>query len=240
MKLSIIIPVYNEAGTIIATLEKVKRVVIPDATKEIIVVDDGSDDGTNKLLDRYVGKNNTVRLVHHRVNQGKGAAVMTGIARANGTHIVIQDADNEYDPKYLPDLIRPILSKRKAVVYGTRLDRMPHIFREEKRILFLLHYLGNRALSFITSVLYGTWITDMETCYKLFPKKALNGLTIHAKGFEFEPEVTAKLLRRGYAICEVPITTIPRGPEEGKKLNTIRDGLRALITLIRYRFGPLT
>jgi len=235
MKLSIIVPVYNEEKTIIEILERLKKEEIPGVEKEIIVVDDGSTDSTRQKLKDI--KENTFKIIFHKKNGGKGAAVKTGIQSATGEYIIIQDADLEYHPKFIKDLIKPILEKKAEVVYGTRLNRMPHLRGEESKHLFILHFFGNRFLSLVTSVLYGQWITDMETCYKLFPKKALDGIRLNAKGFELEPEITSKLLKKGYKIKEVSISVIPRGYDEGKKLNTAKDGLKALWFLIKYRFS---
>jgi len=230
MKLSIIIPVYNEEKTILQILEKVKKANISVA-HEIIIVDDGSTDTTREKLKKIKG----ARVIFHKKNQGKGAAVKTGIKDAKGDYILIQDADLEYDPNQIKDLLKPILENKAKVVYGTRLDRAPHLKKEEAKHLFIIHYFGNRFLSLVTSVLYGQWLTDMETCYKLFPKKAISSIKLNAKGFEFEPEVTSKLLKQGYKIKEVSITANPRGYDEGKKINTFRDGAKALWSLIKYR-----
>lgn len=235
MKLSIIIPVYNEEKTIIEILDRVKKEVIPGVEKEIIVIDDGSTDSTRQKLKNI--KDNDFKIIFHKKNEGKGSAVRTGIENATGEYIIIQDADLEYHPKFIKDLIKPILEKKTDVVYGTRLNRMPHLRGEEGKHLFILHYFGNRFLSLVTSVLYGQWITDMETCYKLFPKKALNGIRLNAKGFELEPEITSKLLKKGYKIKEVSISVNPRGYDEGKKLNIVKDGVKALWFLIKYRFS---
>jgi len=234
MKLSIIIPVFNEEKTIAHLLHRVDRIAIPGVTKEIIVVNDGSNDGTLRQINnlKFIIKN--FLLINHEINSGKGKAILTGIKHASGDYIVIQDGDLEYDPKDIVRLIAPIKSKQAKVVYGTRLKRLPHFSREEKTLRFIFHYLGNRFLSFLTSVLYGQWLTDMETCYKLFPKSAIDNM--QCKGFEFEPEITAKLLKAGYRITEIPITTIPRSYAEGKKLRTFHDGSIALWTLIKYRF----
>ena len=230
MKLSIIIPVFNEEKTVSEIIDAVTNVKIPGVIKEIIVVDDGSTDKTVSRIDK-----NKVKLIIHEKNKGKGAAVKTGIEKATGDYIIIQDADLEYDPKYIPTLLEPILQGKVKVVYGTRLKRLPHLKKEEKKARFLLHYLGNRFLSLTTSVLYGSWITDMETCYKLFPRNALKGMKLNSRRFDFEPEITAKLLKRGYKILEIPITTVPRDYNEGKKLRTFHDGSIALYTLLKYR-----
>jgi glycosyltransferase involved in cell wall biosynthesis len=233
MKLSIIIPVFNEQKTILEILDRVRAVEIPNFKKEIILVDDGSTDGTREKIAK--AKLKDVKIFLHKVNQGKGAAVKTGISKASGDYIIIQDADLEYNPKSIKNLTAAIVGD-KSVIYGTRLNRMPHLKKEEKKHLFILHYFGNRFLSLVTSVLYGQWITDMETCYKLFPKTAVSKMKINARGFEFEPEITSKLLKRGYKIKEVPIVATPRGYDEGKKLHTIRDGTKALCYLFKYRF----
>lgn len=231
MKLSIIIPVFNEEKTIAQVIDRVKDLKIPSVEKEIIVVNDGS---TDKTLDKI--KNKNIIFLTHSKNKGKGAAVKTGIEKSTGEYIVIQDADLEYDPKDIIRLLDKVQKKEAEVVYGTRLNRLPNFSEDEKKPLFLLHYFGNRFLSLVTSVFYGQWLTDMETCYKLFPKKAAAGMKLNAKRFDFEPEITSKLLKKGYKILEIPISTTPRGYEEGKKLNTIKDGTIALLTLIKYRF----
>lgn len=232
MKLSIIIPVFNEEKTISEILKKVDDLKIAGVVKEVIIVDDASADLTPSILKKIKG----IKIFTHKLNQGKGAAVRTGIENSTGDYIIIQDADLEYDPKQIKNLILPVLQKKAKVVYGTRLNRMPNFKIDEKKPLFLLHYLGNRFLSLITSILYGQWVTDMETCYKIFPRNALANIKLSSCGFDFEPEITAKLLKKRYKILEIPIVTKPRGYEEGKKLNTLRDGSIALWTLIKYRF----
>lgn len=236
MKLSIIIPAFNEEKTVAEIIARVKKQEVPGVEKEIVVVNDGSSDKTPKILDDIGKKDKSIKIIHHPKNKGKGAAVKTGIENSTGEYIIIQDADLEYDPKDIPKLIAPVLEGKAKVVYGTRLNRMPHITGEEKTLLFLIHFFGNRMLSLLTSILYFSWITDMETCYKLFPRKALDGIELRSRSFNFEPEITSKLLKKGYKIAEVNITTKPRGYEEGKKLNTIRDGSIALWTLFKYRF----
>ena len=233
MKLSIIVPVYNEEKTVPELLKRVERLKIDGVDKEVIVVDDGSSDHSVANIKNQISN---IKLIIHKKNMGKGAAVGTGIKNSTGDYIIIQDADLEYDPNQIKNLIKPIIEKKSEVVYGTRLNRLPNLKRDEKSILFLIHYFGNRFLSFLTSILYGQWITDMETCYKLFPRKAVERMKLSAKRFDFEPEITAKLLKKGYKILEVPITTKPRGYDEGKKLNTIKDGTIALWTLLKYRF----
>jgi dolichol-phosphate mannosyltransferase len=233
MKLSIIIPVFNEEKTILEILKKVIETNIPGIEKQIIVVDDGSTDGT---INKLKTVKNDIKIIYHEKNQGKGAAVKTGIKSASGDYVIIQDADLEYNPEQIKFLTKKIIEEKAEIVYGTRLNRMPHLDKEESQYLFIMHYLGNRFLSLITSMLYGQWITDMETCYKLFPRTAVKDMKLDARGFEFEPEITAKLLKAGYKIFEVPISTNPRGYDQGKKLNTFKDGTKALWTLLKYRF----
>lgn len=235
MKLSIIIPAYNEEKTVEKIIEKVASIDLSPMDKEIVIINDASTDGTLSKIEQIKKKFKDLRIYSHTKNQGKGAAIRTGLQNATGDYIVIQDADLEYDPKYLVILTRPIIEKKVQVVYGTRLKRLPHPKGEERRFRFLLHFFGNRFLSLITSIMYGQWITDMETCYKIFPKKALQRIKLTGNGFDFEPEITAKLIKQGYKILELPITTNPRGYEEGKKLRTIPEGIKALLTLLKYR-----
>lgn len=236
MRLSIVIPVFNEEKTILAVLKRIEELELPHIEKEVIIVDDFSKDSSSKKIQNFLGKGKKGFIfLKHTSNQGKGAAVRTGIKNATGSHIIIQDADLEYNPK---DIIRIVqaLQEGKEVVYGSRLNRMPHFSKEERRPQFLLHYFGNKLLSLMTSVLFGQWVTDMETCYKLFPKEIANSMNLTARGFEFEPEITAKLMKKGLKIYEIPITTKPRGYDEGKKLNTVKDGTKAVWTLMKYRF----
>lgn len=243
MKLSIIIPVFNEEKTIALILKRISKVSLPGIEKEILVVDDGSTDATASIIQGFLrsGTSETELRVQdlksfgHKKNLGKGTAVRTGMKNATGDYVLIQDADLEYNPKDIARLIDPVQKNKAKVVYGTRLNRLPNIFKDERTPQFLLHYFGNRVLSFLTSILYGQWITDMETGYKLFPKEALSGINLNARRFDFEPEITAKLLKKGYKILEIPISTNPRGYDEGKKLNTFRDGILALWTLFKYR-----
>ena len=231
MKLTIIIPAFNEEKTISKILEKVIDVKIPSVKKEIIVVDDGSSDKTVFNLP----KNKKYKLITHKKNLGKGAAIASGLKIATGDYVIIQDADLEYDPRQIELLIKPVIEKKAKVVYGTRLNRLPNLKKEEKSLRFLLHYFGNRYLSFVASILYLQWLTDIETCYKLFPVKIGKKINLKSKRFDFEPEITAKLLKRGYKILEVPISATPRDYKHGKKLRTFHDGSIALYTLIKYR-----
>src|SRR5947209_3393959 len=202
-----------------------RRVELP-VDVEIVMVNDASWDGTGEILKAL--EDSTIQVVHHPDNAGKGAAIRTGLEYARGDLILIQDADLEYDPDDWPRMLAPVLKGKAEVVYGSR-------FTGERRNMLFTHWLGNRFLSLVTNVLYNTTLSDMETCYKLFDRTVLDGLEIKADGFEFEPEVTAKLLRRGYRIYEVPISYAGREYDEGKKI-TWKDGYRALWTLARYRF----
>jgi len=226
-KLSVIVPVYNERNTVVEVIRRMRAVELPDGIeREIIVIDDGSTDGTRDVL-RQLG-DSTVRILLHETNRGKGASVRTGLALATGDYVLIQDADLEYDPDDWPRLLNPVLKGKAQVVYGSR-------FTGERRNLLFWHWVGNRFLSLVTNVLYNTTLSDMETCYKLFDRQVLDGITIRSDRFEFEPEITAKVLRRGYHIYEVPISYSGRDRDEGKKI-TWTDGFAALATLVRYRF----
>lgn len=236
MKLSIVMPVFNEEKTVSHVLKKVAKVTFKGVTKEIIVVDDGSTDASAAIITKLKLPKHSVIFIQHKKNQGKGAAVRTGIKKATGDYIVIQDADMEYNPEDIKKLLIPLQQKRAKVIYGTRLKRLPDFRRDERTFQFFSHYVGNKFLSLVTSILYFHWVTDMECCYKLFPRTALKGTVLHAKGFEFEPEITAKLLKRGYSFAEVPISTNPRGYSEGKKLNSLKEGPKALWALVKYRF----
>lgn len=236
MKLSIIIPVYNEEKTVAQILEKVTTITIPHAKIEVVVVDDGSSDKSAEVITKFQKTHENYKFIKHEKNKGKGAAVRIGFAEATGDYLVIQDADLEYDPHEIEKLFKPIQQGKAQVVYGSRLKRLPNFSRDERTPRFLLHYLGNKFLSLLTSVLYLHWVTDMESCYKIFPKKALENMPLHARGFEFEPEITAKLLKKGYKIMELPISTNPRGYDAGKKLDTVQDGKKALWALLKYRF----
>ena len=223
--LSVIVPVFNERVTVAEVIRRIRAVDVP-VEVEVIVVDDGSSDGTDKVLTAL--GDSTVRILPHPVNKGKGAAIRTGMANARGDLLLIQDADLEYDPADWPRLLEPILRGKARVVYGSR-------FTGERMNMLPLHWIGNRFLSLVTNLLYSSTMSDMETCYKLFDRQVLEGITIESDKFDFEPEITAKVLRRGFRIYEVPISYAGREMSEGKKI-TWRDGLGALRALIKYRF----
>jgi len=225
LKLSVIIPCYNERGTIREIVAAVKAVNLAD---EIIIVDDGSTDGTRELLQEWP-EDPHVRILFHAYNQGKGAAVRTGFAAAKGDIMMIQDADLEYDPRDYPTLLKPILEGRAKVVYGSRFLGGP------RKTMFFWNMVANRSLTLLTNILYNTILSDMETCYKVFSAEVVRGMKLRSRRFEFEPEITAKVLKRGYRIYEVPISYNGREWHEGKKIKWT-DAPIAAWTLIRYRF----
>ncbi len=225
MKLSVIIPTYNEEKTIEKILAKVQATGLVD---EIVVVDDGSVDNTRNILKNLDGKDN-LRVILHERNQGKGAAVVTGIQQAGGDVLLIQDADLEYDPRDYPALLQPIEEELAEVVYGSRFLGGP------RRTAMFWHMVANKLLTLMTNILYNTILTDMETGYKVFRKEVVQDIKIHARGFDFEPEFTAKILKKRINIYEVPIRFAPRDYSEGKKIK-IRDAFIAVWTLIKYRF----
>jgi glycosyltransferase involved in cell wall biosynthesis len=226
-KLSVVVPVFNERNTLVEILRRMRAVELPDGIeREIIVVDDGSNDGTRDVLNQ-VG-DSTVRVVMHESNLGKGAALRTGFAHATGDYVLVQDADLEYDPEDWPKLLNPVLRGRARVVYGSR-------FTGERRNMLLLHWMGNRFLSMTTNVLFNTTLSDMETCYKLFDRDLVDDMKLQSNRFDIEAEITAKVLKRGIRIYEVPISYSGREFDEGKKI-TWRDGFAALWTLVKYRF----
>jgi glycosyltransferase involved in cell wall biosynthesis len=233
MKLSVIIPVYNEESTIQEILVKVNKLKLPGIQKEIIVVDDFSQDKSKEIVKKLNLGN--VKLYGHKKNKGKGAAVVTGIKKSTGDIIIIQDADLEYNPNDYPKLLKPIVEGKAKVVYGSRLKNYPLRITGKKKTPLITHYLGNKLLTYITNILYGNGLTDMETCYKVFKREVIQGIEINAKRFDFEPEFTAKIMKKGIRIHEVPIKVKPRGYEEGKKI-TWRDGFIAVWTLLKYRF----
>lgn len=235
MLLSIIIPAFNEEETIEEVIRNLDNLDLGNLKKEIIVIDDGSTDSTVSRMRNAKVSNSKLEIIKHDKNQGKGAAVWTGMKRTKGDIVLIQDADLEYNPEEIPKLLDPILSGKAKVVYGTRLRVRPIFFGKDKTP-FLLNFFGNKFLSIVTSVLYGSYITDMETGYKVFKKSTLRGIRLKSKSFDFEPEITAKFLKRNIKILEIDITTRPRGYDEGKKIRPIRDGSIAFWTLIKYRF----
>lgn len=224
-KISILIPVYNEVSTLETILKKVEEADFCGLEKEIILIDDYSTDGTKELY-----ANIPYKVLYHEYNQGKGAALRDGFAAATGDIIVIQDADLEYDPKDYKDLIQLILDDKADVCYGSRLNG-----GKPSRSFMFLHLLGNKFLSLLTNILYGSTLTDMETCYKAFKTEFIKGINIKSNRFDFEPEITAKVLKRGARLFEVPISYYGREFSEGKKITWV-DGIHAIIALIKFRF----
>ena len=229
MKLSVIIPVYNEKNTIREIIRRVQAVEL-DFPKEIIVVDDCSQDGTRQIIETI--KQDNVKTCYHSKNQGKGAALQTGFAQVEGDVIVIQDADLEYDPREYIKLLEPILDGRADAVYGSRFLGGPH------RVLFFWHYLGNKFLTTISNMLSDLNLSDLETCYKAFKREILDKITLKSQRFGFEPEITMKLAKLKCRIYEVPISYSGRDYSEGKKIGW-KDGVAAIFHLIKYKLSKL-
>ena len=238
MRLSIVMPVYNEAATLAEIIRQVQMADVGEIEKELVIVDDFSTDGSREMLQELAGQvrvapegkafDQPIKVFFHEFNQGKGAALRTGFAQTSGDYVIIQDADLEYDPQEYNKLLAPILKGKAEVVYGSR-------FTGERRNMLFWHWAGNRLLTLVANALYNTTLSDMETCYKLFPGSLIRSINIRTNRFNFEPEITAKVLKKRIRIYEVPISYFGREFEEGKKI-TWRDGFAALAALIKYRF----
>ncbi len=228
MKLSVIVPCYNERSTIAAVLAAVRASPVPDL--QIIVVDDGSTDGTRELLQGEL-RGLADKVLPHECNQGKGAALRTGFAAADGDFVVVQDADREYDPQEYPLLLAPLLNNKADVVYGARFAG-----GQAHRVVYFWHMVGNRMLTLLSNMLTNLNLTDMETGFKMFRREAIQGIAVEEDRFGFEPEITAKLARRGCVFYEVGISYHGRTYAEGKKIHW-RDGFRAVYAICRYNLG---
>lgn len=226
MKVSVVIPVYNEVSTI---REIIVRVQAVDLDTEIIIVDDGSTDGTRELLEEITLSQDNAKVFYHDRNQGKGAALRTGFEVVTGDIVIIQDADLEYDPREYPVLLEPILDGRADVVYGSRFLGGPH------RVLLFWHYLGNKFLTLLSNALTNLNLTDMETCYKVFRREVINDIQLRSNRFGFEPEFTAKIAKKGVRIYETPISYSGRTYAEGKKISW-KDGVKAILAIVWFRF----
>jgi len=222
--LSVIMPCYNEAATLPRILELVRAV---DLEKEIIAVDDHSSDNTFDVLQAEAERDVQLWVIRHACNRGKGAAVRSGLTRARGQIVIVQDADLEYDPQDYHELVRPIIDRRVDVVFGSR-------FMGRHTGMYFWNALGNKGLTFLTNFLFNCWISDMETCYKVMRTEGMRSLNLTSDDFRLEPEITAKVLRRGYRIYEVPVTYIGRTYAEGKKMKP-SQGFYAILALLRYR-----
>ncbi|MCM8765076.1 MAG: glycosyltransferase family 2 protein [Candidatus Omnitrophica bacterium] len=220
MKISILIPVYNEQDSVAKVIEKVLSLKLE---KEVIVIDDGSTDCTSEILDSIISKEKKIRVISQWSNRGKGAAIVNGLSKATGDYVIIQDADLELDPSDIIKLAQAI-DRNHSVIYGSR-------FLEKQKVS-LLSFLANRFLTFLTNLLYRAKLTDMETCYKLCKREILLGLELKSKGFEIEPEITCKILKKGYRIKEIPVSYKPR--RTGKKISWV-DGFKAIFAILKYR-----
>lgn len=227
-KITILIPVFNEVNTLKQILQKVENASFCSLEKEIILIDDCSTDGTKELYKDFGDK---YKIFYHEKNTGKGAALRTGLENATGDIIVIQDADLEYDPVDYEPLIKLILEDKADVAYGSRLSG-----GKPSRAFLFTHLLGNKFLTLLTNILYNTTLTDMETCYKAFRADFIKDIEIKSKKFDFEPEITAKVLKKGARLYELPISYYGREYHEGKKI-TWKDGVSAIFALIRFRFS---
>ena len=236
MILNIIIPVYNEEKTIKDIIEKVQSINLNySIKKELLIINDGSKDDSDEILQKITKKYNNIKYIKHKKNRGKGAAIRTALANCNGDIILIQDSDLEYNPEDYNKLLKPIIENKAPVVYGSRLLKTKLKLFGKDKTLHISHYFGNKFLTFMTNLLYNKKITDMETGYKIFKSSVIKNIKLESNRFEIEPEITSKILKSKHSIYEVPISFNPRKFEEGKKI-TWKDGIKALYYLLKYRF----
>lgn len=230
-RLSVVIPVFNEKDTLAQCVRRVLAVQLPLA-KELILIDDASDDGSDKVIEDICRQHSSapIRVLTHKRNQGKGASLRDGFAVVTGDIVIVQDADLEYNPDDYPALLKPILDGRADVVYGSRF-----VGSQEKRVLYFWHYIGNKVVTTLSNIFTNLNLTDMETCYKVFRREVIERIQIKSRRFGVEPEITAKIAKAHWRIYEVGISYSGRTYEEGKKI-TWKDGLKALMTIIRFRF----
>ena len=233
MKLSIIIPVYNEAKTLKEILKRINNVNLGRIQKEIIIVDDASTDGSRDIIKRLPGK---YSKIFQKKNQGKGAALKKGIEKATGDFIIFQDADLEYDPRDYAKLLRPILSNEASITFGSRFFSTRLVLFGKNRTIHPTHWLGNKFLTFVFNLLYGTKLNDVEPCYKMFKSSILKSIYVKSNRFEYDIELMCKLVKKRHKILQLPIKYNPRKFEEGKKISW-KDGVDAFLIMLKYRFS---
>lgn len=231
MKLSILIPVFNESNTLVEILARIEKADLGDIGKEVIIIDDASTDGSREIIEKLGRK--YVKIFQPE-NRGKGAALKAGIKAATGDFIIFQDADLEYDPKDYINLIHPILKNKTEITFGSRFVDQKFVIFGKNKIAHPTHYIGNKFLTIAFNILYGTKLTDVEPCYKMFKSSILKNVSVASNGFEYDIELMCRLVKKGHRIIQIPIRYNPRGFHEGKKINW-RDGIKALLVILEYK-----